>query len=363
LIKRNNILICPLEWGLGHAARMIPMARKLRAMNQNVIVASGKEHLDFFREELPGLTYVRFPGFRPVYSLYFPQFVPLLLSVPYLIFHIIREHYKLIKILKEYKIDIIISDNRFGLWNRKIKCVYVTHMPLIPFPVPFRFLEYAGIWLHRQIINKYTFCFIPDLQEEPNFTGRLSHSLNLPANTRFIGILSRFPVDEKPVTELSGQHYNTVILSGPEPQKGVFRKLAADLFRDSGQNTVILEGKPGTGNIMTSEVNLVFINHMDSARMQNIISAADILVTRSGYSTIMDLASLGRSSLLVPTPGQTEQEYLALYLSSKGWFTACTQQKLGQGIEMKGGKTPDPRVINEKSAVLLHKALIELLDQ
>jgi UDP-N-acetylglucosamine:LPS N-acetylglucosamine transferase len=114
---------------------------------------------------------------------------------------------------------------------------------------------------------------------------------------------------------------------------------------------------------MTSEVNLVFINHMDSARMQNIISAADILVTRSGYSTIMDLASLGRSSLLVPTPGQTEQEYLALYLSSKGWFTACTQQKLGQGIEMKGGKTPDPRVINEKSAVLLHKALIELLDQ
>ena len=138
--KVKNILICPLEWGLGHAARMIPLARKLREMNNNIIIASGEEHLALFRTELPGLTYINFSGFRPGYSRYFPQYMTLLLKTPLLLYHIILEHFRLKKIIREHSIDIVISDNRFGLWNKEITTVYVTHMPLIPFPGPVRFL-------------------------------------------------------------------------------------------------------------------------------------------------------------------------------------------------------------------------------
>ena len=201
---RHNILICPLEWGLGHAARMIPMARKLLDMNQNVFIASGEEHLNLFRKELPGLTYIDFPGFKPGYSRYLPQYIPLLFKTPLLLFHIIREHYRLKRIISDYSIDIVISDNRFGLWNRKIRTAYITHMPLIPFPKPFQFLEFIGIRLHRFIIRKYSLCFIPDLPGEINLTGRLSHGIRLPENVRYIGILSRFPVKDQPATRESG---------------------------------------------------------------------------------------------------------------------------------------------------------------
>ena len=192
--KKYNILICPLEWGLGHAARMIPLARKLREMNNNIIIGSGEEHLALFRNEVPGLSYIKFTGFKPGYSSFLPQYLTLLLKTPLLLYHIIREHFRLKKIIREHSIDIVISDNRFGLWNRNITTVYITHMPLIPFPKSLRFLEFIGILLHRAVIKKYSLCFIPDLPGELNVSGRLSHRIKLPDNVRFTGILSRFNI-------------------------------------------------------------------------------------------------------------------------------------------------------------------------
>ena len=135
-----------------------------------------------------------------------------LFKTPLLLFHIFREHFRLKRIISEYSIDIVISDNRFGLWNRKIKTVYITHMPLIPFPKPLQFLEFIGISLHRVIIRKYSFCFIPDLPGEINVTGRLSHGIRLPDNVRYIGILSRFQIQFNHLQEIrfhSAQYCNS----------------------------------------------------------------------------------------------------------------------------------------------------------
>jgi len=153
-------MICPLEWGLGHAARMIPLARILMELDHNVFIASGRDHLNLFRAELPGLKYIDFPGYKPVYSRHLPQYIPLLLKTPLLVFHIFREHYRLKKLIVEHSIDLVISDNRFGLWNSKIRTAYITHMPLIPFPKPFRFLEFIGIRFHRFFIERYSLCLI-----------------------------------------------------------------------------------------------------------------------------------------------------------------------------------------------------------
>jgi spore coat polysaccharide biosynthesis predicted glycosyltransferase SpsG len=363
LKKKHNILICPLEWGLGHAARMIPIAGRLADMNQNVFIASGKDHLKLFREEMPGLTYIDFPGFSPGYSRYLPQYIPLLFKTPLLLFHIACEHYRLKRIITHYSIDVVISDNRFGLWNRKIRTAYITHMPLIPFPKPFQFLEFIGICLHRIIIRKYSLCLIPDLPGEINLTGRLSHGLRLPENVRFIGILSRFQ-DKK--QSLTGNPFpikhNTVILSGPEPQRSIFRQRVIQLLRDEKTFTLILEGNPGKGNEINWSDNLAFCNHLASAEMQQVISSSEKIITRAGYSTIMELVSMNRSALLVPTPGQTEQEYLGEYLSSKGFFSLCSQKKLKVGLSLNPGREAWPEELNEQSSTLLDKALSELLE-
>ena len=348
---------------MGHAARMIPVAKKLLDMNQNVFIASGEEHVNLFRAEMEGLTFIDFPGFNPGYSRQLPQYITMLFKIPLLFFYIVRDHYRMRSIIKDYSIDIIISDNRFGLWNRKIRTAYITHMPLIPFPKTFRFLEFIGISLHRILIRKYSLCFIPDLPGEFNFTGRLSHGIRLPHNVRYIGILSRFPVMTKPlILDPVSYKHSTVILSGPEPQRSLLRELALKLLKNYRSVAVILEGRPGRGNEITRLDNYAFCNHLPSPEMQQLISTSDGIITRSGYSTIMELISLKCSALLVPTPGQTEQEYLADYLASKGLFATCSQTKLKEALFPNPDISEWPAEINEQSRILLDKALRELLE-
>jgi len=363
LNKNYNILICPLEWGLGHATRMIPIARKLRDLNNNVIVASGTEHLALFRNEIPGLTYLNFPGFKPGYSRILPQYLSLLFKIPLLLYHIIAEHQRLKRILRLYSVDIIISDNRFGLWSRKVTSVYVTHMPLIPLPGPIKFLEPIGILLHRHIIKKYSRCFIPDLPGDINLTGRLSHGLSLPDNVRFIGILSRFNDQGNEIKVNSAQfHHITVILSGPEPQREILKRKIVNLLKNTETPTVVFEGKPGSRGEITRDGNITFYNHLPALLMKEMIEGSDSIITRSGYTTIMELVSLNCSALIIPTPGQTEQEYLAEYLSEKGWFYTITQAEIKSGITLHPSKTELHSEIIRQSSILLAEALDDLLE-
>jgi hypothetical protein len=340
---------------------MIPLARKLRDMNNNVFVGSGEEHLSLLRNELPGVTFIEFPGFRPGYSRCLPQYFALLLRAPQLIFHAVREHFILKRIIPEYDIDIVFSDNRFGLWNSDITTVYITHMPLIPFPRAARFLEIAGILLHRAIIKKYTFCYIPDLPGELNVSGRLSHGVKLPGNARFIGILSRFTTsgsyEDKKLPEF--QH-NTVILSGPEPQRGILKKKLVDLLKEEEFITVMFGGNPGKSDEIVRDGNIVFYNHLPESEMREIIETSKNIITRSGYTTIMELISLNSSALLIPTPGQTEQEYLAVYLSEKGWFSTIPQIKIKGATSVSQIRGIWTDEITRQSEVLLTKALEEL---
>ncbi len=341
---------------------MIPLAEKLREMNNNILIGAGEEHLSFFRKELPGLTYIDFPGYKPGYSRTLPQYLKLLPETPLLLYHIIREHRKLKKIIPEHNIDIVISDNRFGLWNRDITSVYVTHMPRIPFPKAFSFLEFIGILLHRAVIKRYSFCFIPDLPGELNVSGRLSHGIRLPGNVRYTGLLSRFSrikttASDNPVTV----RHNTVILSGPEPQKGILKQKLTDMLQDKEPITVFLGGNPSNPGGMSKSGNIILYDHLHSSAMKEVITTSDSIITRSGYTVIMELISLGCSALLIPTPGQTEQEYLARNLAEKGWFTAISQKKLKGETDLASVKPGWPDELNGQSKILLEKALEELL--
>jgi len=349
---------------LGHAARMIPLASKLRELNNNVIIASGEEHLSLFRNELPGLTYINFTGFKPRYSRFFPQYLSLLFKIPALLYHIIMEHHKLRRIIAEYAVDIIISDNRFGLWNRKVITVYVTHMPLIPLPKYLKFIEPLGVYLHRQIIKKYSLCFIPDLPGNLNLSGRLSHGLKLPDNVRYIGILSRFIEPEQPNDENPVKFpHNTVILSGPEPQREILKQKLMILLKDKEPITVMFEGKPGNRGEIARNENIIFYSHLPAYRMKGIIASSDSILTRAGYTTLMELVSLNCTALIIPTPGQTEQEYLAEYLSEKGWFYTLSQDEIKAGMSIRKEKAFCHGELNRQSSILLTEALKDLLEK
>jgi spore coat polysaccharide biosynthesis predicted glycosyltransferase SpsG len=359
LNKNQNILICPLEWGLGHAGRMVPLARRLLELNQNIFFGAGHRHLSFLKSEVPGATCIDFPGFRIKYSRFFPQYIIILLKSPLLLYHIFQEYRLLKRIIKDYQIDIVISDSRIGLWNRGVKTVFVTHQLRIAIPKPFRFLEFSGMGLSRVVIKKYSFCFIPDLEGGMNLSGKLSHGFNLPVNTRYIGILSRLSGNENMIHAHSGKC--TAILSGPEPQRSILKNKLVKIFLSLGKPSAILEGKPENGVGSDSLNNIVFYNHLPENETIKLLYESDIIVTRSGYTTIMELVSLGLSALLIPTPGQTEQEYLAEYLVQKGWFTSVTQRDLNKKHIVPSALVKVADGIIEESRRLLDKALMELL--
>ena len=358
---QKNILISPLSWGLGHAGRMIPVALKLRAQGHIVYIAGDKACLALFAVEAPEITPLFFPGFIMRYSVWLPGFLAVITKIPSIIFHSIRDHKKLKKLVKENEIDIVISDNRFGCWNRSIKSVYITHQLRIIFPSPFRFLEPVGIALHRLIINKYDNCLVPDLPGEINLSGDLSHNLGLSDNTKYIGLVSRFLLQsENEKSTVSKNPYDCIILSGPEPQKGILRQKLLNSLGKGDKNIIIFEGRPGLGDNNQVTGKILSINHAGTENMSEIIVHSERIVTRSGYTTIMELISLNCTALLIPTPGQTEQEYLAGYLEKKGWFTTSTQNKSDFIIAPFNERQTFPQSLLTEGEKLLNNALKEI---
>lgn len=332
-------------------------------MNNNIFIGSGENHLSFFRNELPGVSCISFPGFRMRYSRYLPQWLIIILKIPDLLYHTLREHRRLKSIINDHSIDIVISDSRIGLWNNKIKTVFVLHIPRVPFPGKLRFLEFIGIALSRFVIRKYTYCFIPDLDGDLNLSGRLSHGLKLPPNVRYIGILSRLSYNGISVPIPEGNNYCTVILSGPEPQRGLLKQKLIEILNSKGRPSVMLEGKPGENLDVYVEDHIRFISHLPDREMSELILGSEIIIARSGYSTIMELITLARSAIIIPTPGQTEQEYLAEYLSGKGWFRTVSQNELSETTEFDCSSASWPHSLVTESAGLLDKALEELLEE
>jgi len=330
-MKAQRILISPLNWGFGHAGRMIPVALELRRRGHEIIFAADSRVLSMLAFELPDITVINIPGVQIRYFRHLPQYLSILLHLPHIVAASVREHFTLRKLAGIWQPDIIISDNRFGFYHKEIFSVYVTHMVRIPFPSPFRFLEPAGALIHRKVIERFDLCLIPDFPGEINLSGRLSHGIRLPHNTVYTGPLSRF----RSVT-VTGESftvttpYRCLILSGPEPQRSVLKekvKAAAD-----DMHLVILEGT-GVHNSVSRTGNVTVVSNPDTPLMKEVIMGSTAVISRSGYTTIMELLSLEKGAVIIPTPGQPEQEYLGRSLSGICGFVMTGQDKIS-GVKM-----------------------------
>lgn len=331
---RKNILICPLNWGLGHATRCVPIIRELLKSEHNVIIAADKAPLAFLQKEFPDLKSIIFPGFEPVYSRSNSQVFKLLKSIPNALINFKKEHKTIEKIVDDYNIDLIISDNRFGCWSKKVHSIYITHQLHIQVPKYLQWTYPIVNQFHKKYINKYDELWIPDIEDEPSLSGKLSHPADIKIKTNYIGFLSRFSSEIK--NEIKIFEY-LVILSGPEPQRTIFEDIIIQQASEIDGNIAILGARPELEtNSYTQTRNIYYFNHADDELFERLVARAKKIICRGGYSSLMDLININRNAYLVPTPGQTEQEYLAEYLTEKGLFNYCKQKD----FKLKNVKIP-----------------------
>jgi len=335
-----NILVAPLNWGLGHASRCIPLIRQLIKDGNTPILASDGQALILLKQVFPDLTTITLPSYSISYSRSNTQVWAILKSLPAIIQASIQEHRVLKEIVEKHQIEKIISDNRFGMWHREVHSIYITHQLMIKMPKGFKFLEKTVWRLHQWIINQYDACHIPDYEGVDNLSGDLSHLYPLPKNARFMGPLSRFKLSDVDFAAKPVKEYDTVaIISGPEPQRSIFEAEIIAQFKDSQACILLIQGKPGNaekGKVRVQKLNNIAadidsVPHLDDVDFITHLLAASKIICRAGYSTIMDLDAINclHKAVFIPTPGQTEQEYLADYHHKKR--EECFKNELAHG--------------------------------
>lgn len=314
---RKKILISPLNWGLGHAARCIPIIKELQNCNYIPIIASDGIALELLRKEFPKLQTLELPSYGIEYTKNGKNLKwKLLWSLPKIIYTVFNEQMLVKKWNKEYGFDGIISDNRFGVFSKKIPSVYITHQVNV--------LSGNSTWLssklHQISIKKYNECWIPDFEGIPNLSGTLGHIQNADFNIKHIGPLSRMFKKETTI-----QYNLMILLSGPEPQRGLLEeKLKQEILKYTG-NVVFIKGIIESEQIKEQFKNVTFYNFMTTKQLEQTINESEIIVCRSGYTTIMDLVKLEKKAFFIPTPGQYEQLYLAEKLQKEGLFPYAFQ--------------------------------------
>lgn len=327
----SRVLVAPLEWGLGHATRCIPIINELLVQGYGVLIGAEGAAMALLQEEFPQLTFLSLKGYRMQYSrrgFWLP--LKILLQFPKIIRSIYSERRWLKKMIKEHAIGAVISDNRFGLFHSSVPCIYITHQ--LNIKTGNRFTEWLAQKIHYHFINKYRECWVPDMSGEINLAGSLSHPEHLPKTAvQYIGPLSRF---EKIVTEI--KYDLAVIISGPEPQRTIFEELLLSQLSNFEGTVLFVRGLPGNVQICKYvNVRIEMQNHLSSSELNKAIQQSEIVISRCGYSTVMDLIKLQKRAILIPTPGQTEQEYLAKTLMANKLFY-CNDQgsfKLGGALK------------------------------
>lgn len=317
LPKNSTILIAVLNWGLGHATRSVPVIKELMENNHQVIIASDGQALSYLQKTFPQLTFETLPAYKVHYAKKATYFqLNILLQLPKFISTYHKERKSIKEIVKKHRVDLIISDNRFGAFHQNIPSYYITHQ--------IRVMSGWTTWLtsffHQKIIENYDECWVPDFPEKPNLSGDLSHKLKLKIPIRYLGILSQYSF-----LNTENKFEVLAILSGPEPQRSQLEVKLLEVFKDYDKPVCLVKGLMEDKQQIIKSGNLTIYNFSLTQELQELIASSNIIIARSGYSTIMDLAVLKKKALFIPTPGQAEQEYLAHYMQSQNIAPFVTQ--------------------------------------
>ncbi|MCM5661761.1 glycosyltransferase [Galbibacter mesophilus] len=318
MIQQKRILVAPLNWGLGHATRCIPIIKALIKGNFIPVIASDGEALRLLQKEFPQLETAELPSYKIKYAEKAKYFkLKMLWDSPKILKAVKKEKKHTKELVKSLHIDGIISDNRLGVYSKKVPSVFITHQLNV--------LTGNTTWfsskIHQKIIKKFTECWVPDVKETPNLSGKLGHIKEASENVKYIGVLSR--LEQK---DLPRKYKLMIIISGPEPQRSM---LAVHLLKEAAKfdgEVLFVKGVIEDEQKITQQNNITVYNYMNSVELETAFNKSEVVLSRSGYTTVLDLAKLKKKAFFIPTPGQYEQEYLAERLQEEGLVPFCKQE-------------------------------------
>jgi UDP-N-acetylglucosamine transferase subunit ALG13 len=335
LRRKYRILVAPLDWGLGHATRCIPIITELLSNDCDVWLAGEGPQESLLRSEFPGLPFLPLDGYRIRYSKSKRMFsLKIISQIPRIVFLIGKEHGWLNKAVSAHGFDAVISDNRFGLYHGKIISIFMTHQLQIKSSLGKWSEKILRSWNYKYI-ERFTECWIPDYRGEQNLAGQLSHPVREPqVPLKYVGLLSRLEKGQS----IQVPNHLLFILSGPEPQRTILEnRIIEDISHYPGTATII-RGLPLISSILPSTGMIKFYNHLPQKQLSEEMSKAEWIISRSGYSSVMDIVKLGKKSILIPTPGQTEQEYLAKHLAENHIAFTVPQDKFSLNNALDAAK-------------------------
>ena len=319
-------MVAPLNWGLGHATRCMPIINYLLQQGIEVIIGSDGNALSLLQKEYPQLTHIELPSYNITYktSNMFMNIAP---QVPKILNAIRLERKLLETIISQYKIDAIISDNRYGLQHSSLPSVFMTHQ--LNIIVPNKLVSNWVRKMNQRYIQQFTACWVPDYPNEPSLAGELSHG-NW-KNITYVGPLSRLSHQHQ-----AAQNDILVVLSGPEPQRSILEQKIIAQAKTIDRQFVIVSGQTKTYEVEQLEPNIKRYSYMTSQNLNASILNSKVIIARSGYSTLMDLVQLQcQQVIFIPTPGQTEQEFLAKRFYEKKQFYYQNQKDLNLTLALK----------------------------
>jgi len=315
----KKIIVAPLNWGLGHATRCIPIIQGLLDNGFEPVIASDGVALELLKKEFPKLISFELPSYDIQYAEKGKNFKwKMIAQLPKIISTIKKERSKINKILDAYNFDGIISDNRLGVYSKDVPSVFITHQLNV--------LTGNTSWfttkLHKKYIQKFNECWVPDVENGQNLSGKLGHPTELFKNVKYIGPLSRLCKKPMPI-----KYDLMVLLSGPEPQRTLLeQKIIAELEKYP-KKVIFIKGVIEKNQTKIEKGNVTYFNFMNSKEIETTFNESNHILCRSGYTTVMDLAKLNKKAFFIPTPGQYEQEYLAKKFHREGIIPTCKQDK------------------------------------
>lgn len=310
-------MVAPLNWGLGHASRCVPLIRALQDLGAEVQLASDGQALAFLKATFPALIFHELPAYDINYAGK-SMTLSMLRQSAKMLGAVVREQQAAKKLVEEQAFDAIISDSRFGVFCKKIPSFFISHQ--LHLIAPATIFQKPVSLVNNFFLSNFDEIWTPDFAGAPNLSGKLSHPA-FSEKIHFIGPLTHM----KKIT--AEKKYDLAfVLSGPEPQRTIFEKMILTQAGKIDKKCVLVRGLPGAHDPIASPPQMQIFSFLETEDLNSLMAASEVVVARSGYSTVMDLWALEMAAILVPTPGQTEQEYLARKFSSEGIFPTAAQQ-------------------------------------
>lgn len=345
----STILIAPLPWGLGHASRCIPLIHQFLKNNCDVIIGCSYEAKSLLALQFPNLKIIPLEGYNIRYSNFKSLFgIKILLQIPGILKSLINEHFQLKKLIKTYNISVVLSDNRPGLFSNTVYSIYITHQ--LNIKTGNYITGKITNHIHRFFIKKFDECWVPDDQHKP-LAGELSSAHNL-KNVKYIRPISRFVKHDNQ----DFKYDIIVVLSGPEPQRTLLENILLKQLATTTYKVFFVRGSHTQPQYLNQNKFVEIVNVMNAEALNEKIEQGNIVICRSGYTSIMDLVKLKKKAILIATPGQTEQEYLATFHHQNGTFLNYDQDDFNLITALKSAnnfewKFPDVNMEDYKIAI------------